>query len=142
MTTVDCEEWTGAFAGSGYGTRWVAGRGHVSAHRYAWELAHGPIPDGLFVLHHCDNKRCVRVEHLFLGTPADNMHDMDRKGRRRVVSTQGEARSDHKLTEVQVREIRAMAAGGMSYRRIALRYPVHASTVERIVRRQRWAHVA
>jgi len=53
------------------------------AHRHAWRAAYGPIPDGLWVLHRCDNPPCVHPEHLFLGTTADNTHDMDAKGRRR-----------------------------------------------------------
>ena len=53
----------------------------TAAHRYAWELWIGPIPDGMFVLHKCDNRGCCNPEHLFLGTQADNIRDMHRKGR-------------------------------------------------------------
>jgi len=78
-----CLEWQGARLASGYG---LIGRGRrdegmAYVHRLAWELAHGPIPDGMFVCHHCDNPPCCNVEHLFLGTHADNMADMVTKGR-------------------------------------------------------------
>jgi len=55
--------------------------GVIRTHRLAWELANGPIPDGLSVLHHCDNPPCCNVEHLFLGTQTDNHADMVAKGR-------------------------------------------------------------
>src|SRR5579863_7137496 len=57
---------------------------HVSAHRLAWELVNGPIPKGMHALHRCDNSRCCNPDHLFLGTQADNMADMRRKGRGRI----------------------------------------------------------
>jgi hypothetical protein len=75
-----CWEWTGKRA-NGYG-RFVTppGRRMWGAHRFSWIVANGPIPDGLWVLHHCDNKPCVRPDHLFLGTHTDNMRDAWRKG--------------------------------------------------------------
>jgi hypothetical protein len=69
-----CWEWQGARNGAGYGVVSRDGRDH-GAHRVAWELTHGPIPDGLFALHHCDNPPCVRPEHLYLGTAGDNLRD-------------------------------------------------------------------
>lgn len=76
-----CWEWAGARKGSqGYGEFGV-NRMPATAHRVAWELTHGPIPDGLFVLHRCDNPPCCNPAHLFLGTHQDNMADRDAKGR-------------------------------------------------------------
>jgi hypothetical protein len=85
-----CLEWTRCVTvRSGYGRINIAGRGVVVTHRFAWEVVNGPIPDGLNVLHHCDNPPCCETDptdgypegHLFLGTHADNMADMVAKGR-------------------------------------------------------------
>jgi hypothetical protein len=72
-----CHVWTGSKYGRGYGNLQIA------THRLAWELANGPIPEGLSILHRCDNPACCNPDHLFLGTQADNMADKVRKGRAR-----------------------------------------------------------
>jgi HNH endonuclease len=77
---VTCWPWTGWKRG-GYGRLRVEGRKQVSAHRFVWETVHGTIPDGLGVLHRCDNPCCCNPKHLFLGTPLDNARDRDAKGR-------------------------------------------------------------
>jgi hypothetical protein len=72
-----CHVWTGGRASKGYGQL------RIGVHRLAWELANGPIPEGMQVLHRCDNPRCCNPDHLMLGTQAENMADMRRKGRGR-----------------------------------------------------------
>src|SRR5229473_5578698 len=83
--TPDCWYWIAAKAGKGYGELFVSTernrQRHIIAHRLAWTLMRGPIPKGLWVLHRCDHPDCVRPDHLYLGTHADNMRDMSMRRR-------------------------------------------------------------
>jgi hypothetical protein len=135
----DCWTWKLATRGAhGYGiTKWQ-GRSYAT-HRVAWELTHGPIPPGVLVCHHCDNPPCCRPDHLFLGTPRDNMQDMIAKGRARPPSRRGEAAGRALLTENQVRAIRRRHADGETMAALARDYRVGFGTVRNIVYRLNWA---
>lgn len=103
----------------------------------AWENKNGPVPGGLYVCHKCDVRACINPDHMFLGTYDDNMADMDRKGRRRIVF--GSACGSAKLTEEQVREIRALSG---THQGIADKFGLTQSQISRIISRQSWAQVA
>lgn len=135
--------WEVPAVNDGYGTATVAGR-QMGAHRLAYQIVFGPVPDGLMVCHSCDNRACVNPAHLWLGTNAENMADMARKGRRRgIAGTSGENCGAAKLTESQVREIRRRyAAGGVSQRQLGAEYGVSQMPISYIVRRVTWKHVA
>ena len=77
-----CDLWTGPRTAGGYGRLTIGGSLHY-AHRIVWQQDHGPIPDGLLVCHSCDTPACIAIDHLWLGTPADNQRDMAAKGRAR-----------------------------------------------------------
>ncbi len=81
-TDSGCLGWVGQIGTTGYGVININGR-MLGAHRVAWALAYGEIPPKVFVCHRCDNPKCVNVEHMFLGTNADNVADMVTKGRHR-----------------------------------------------------------
>lgn len=103
----------------------------------AYERANGPIPEGMVVCHHCDNRVCVNVEHLFVGTQADNMRDMTAKGRRVRGATHGMS----KVTEADIPAIRSLRASGVGLAEIADRFSVSITTVSRIALRRTWVHV-
>lgn len=139
-----CWEWEG-YRKNGYGSMRVAGKNDY-AHRISWLINFGEYPGDLCVLHRCDNPGCVRPDHLFLGTRKDNSIDAARKGRnaaqRRPEIRRGENGSMVKLSESEVRAIRAEYAAGIgTYQEIAERYGVEKSTIGKIVNRQLWAHV-
>lgn len=110
------------------------------AHRVAWDLTYGPIPDGMLVLHRCDNPSCVRPDHLFLGTQTDNM--LDRKAKGRGNHRRGSRHGRAKLTEAQVLEIRSRyAAGDVTQTQLGDEYGVCHVVIGNIVRRRLWRHI-
>ncbi len=120
----------------GYGRFSVESKKSVPAHRFAYELTNGPIPDGLLVCHKCDNRACCNPAHHFLGTDADNIHDCVAKGRNAHGSRNGRA----KLTEEQVREIRA-AYPERTQDSLAREYGVSQRLISLIVRGENWRRV-
>lgn len=136
-----CWNWTAATNNMGYGVFGID-RGLVYAHRFAYSLVHGDIPEGLFVCHHCDNPRCVKPRHLFVGTQGDNMRDSVAKGRARQHHSQGEDHASSKISEKDVHEIRRLyATGRVSHRALAKMWQMSHTHIGYIIRRQSWKHI-
>lgn len=134
-----CWEWTARINSRGYGTFRL--RPEQIAHRAAWILFRGPIPQGLQVLHRCDNRKCVRPSHLFLGTNADNVLDKMLKGRHRKFV--GEEHGMARFTENHVVVMRLLRERTtLSLRQIAVLFGTTKARVSEIVRRVTWRHVA
>ena len=119
-----CWPWHAAIDKDGYGRFELPGHRQATVHRFAYELAIGPIPEGRSVLHHCDNRSCVRPDHLFVGTHTDNMQDAKRKGRK-----YGRHPAHAKLTAEQVHVIREDLRKGISPRSLASQYHVCVGTI-------------
>jgi hypothetical protein len=133
-----CWMWTAATNDHGYGQLYYEGRPQ-KAHRIAWRLFRGLIPDALFVLHSCDTPGCVNVEHLFLGDAYDNHKDMTRKGRARVGV--GSRHGMSKLTEPRVRAVLLLLADGVGVSQIATCLGVSMQAICRVRDGESWKHV-
>ena len=136
----DCWEWTGGRTGAGYGA-FTVGDTFRLAHRWQWAHHNGPIPKGMYVLHHCDNPACVRPDHLWLGSPLANMRDKVAKGRHVAGRLLGTAHPRAKLTDDDVRAIRVAYANGGSYRTLGAQYGMGRTTIRNIVKRTLWRHI-
>lgn len=135
----ECWEWKRTHNGQGYGELRVAGR-MVYAHRLAFELAGGTIPEGLHILHECDNPRCINPEHLTVGTRSKNMRDCHARGRSKIPSPKmhGEANGASKLKASDVSAIRKMLGEGLPQASIAQKFGVSQSNISRIKRGKGW----
>lgn len=135
-----CLDWLGGLR-NGYGHFNTRGK-YFYAHRLAWELVNGPIPDGLYVCHSCDRPICCNVEHLFLGTSADNLRDMRGKGRGAAPPIRkGAENNKTKLSDADVLEIRGKKYDGWKQRDIAKVFGVSQHTIWCILLRKTWTHI-
>jgi hypothetical protein len=129
-----CWLWTGSRMTRGYGQVYW-GNGPKGAHRVAWELSHGPIPEGQHILHRCDVPACVNPDHLFIGTHTENMKDAATKGRLHAPRP-----GRQKLTDAQIDDIAALVQSGMKRYLVAARYGVSKGFVSGVMNgtRRQW----
>lgn len=124
-----CHIWLGATAPTGYGRTWFRKK-TITTHRVAYLLAHGEIPDGMVVCHRCDVTSCCNPAHLFLGTQAENLLDMRRKGR--ANDPHGERHPRSKLSDADAAAIRAAVAGGARMKDLARQYGIAECTISNL----------
>jgi hypothetical protein len=137
----DCWEWGGQILSNGYGRISLGSKseGSEGAHRVSWKLANKQeIPDGMFVMHKCDNPCCVNPKHLTIGTPKENTLDMIAKGRKRVVSPKGEGNGKSLLDEEKVRIIKA---SNLSHVALAKQLGVSSGCIRSVRIGRTWSHV-
>jgi hypothetical protein len=139
-----CWEWQRYCNEAGYGEIRTKDNRLLRAHRLAYELTYGPIPEGLFICHHCDNPPCCNPAHLFPGTSQDNVADMWSKGREpHNNGAKGTANVGAKLSDNDVRMIRQRYATGSVLQKIlAQEYGITIAQISRIIRRATWQHIA
>jgi len=136
----ECWEWTGPKAGSkshkyGY---FCFNYKNVLAHRVSYTVFVGAIPDGMCVLHKCDNPACVNPQHLTVGTYKENTLDMIQKGRANFTSNSGENHNVSPFWKSQVEEIRKRYASGEKQHALAREFNVNQSSISKIVRKKSW----
>lgn len=142
----ECWTWKRASKTAGYGVISCGGRGQgkTLAHRLAWRLANGEIPSsdlphGMVIMHTCDNRLCCNPAHLRLGTQAENVRDMDKKGRRKVKAHKGDKHPNSKLTDEMVRALRA---GDVTPEEVSAKTGMLRKSVLRVKNdRKLWKHI-
>ena len=137
-TSCGCWLWLGKTNAQGYGKIKIHGK-YFSVHRVLYEVYKQVIFSGMNICHVCDIPSCCNPEHLFQGTQADNMKDMDRKGRRSPYSPAGESNPKAKLTRTAVKYIKTLNKTNMfTHKEIAANFGVTRSTISRICRGDGW----
>ena len=140
----ECWPWMGMKDGHGYG-QFSLGKRHriISAHRFSWMLANGPIPKNLWVLHRCDNRICVNPNHLFTGTATDNTQDCIKKGR--MIRAKGMATGSSKLSDAQIIKIRTRYKAWSRIngtRALGREFGVDHSVISEIINMKKWRHIS
>ena len=133
-----CWNWLGCKDWCGYGSVKYENKGE-KAHRLSYKFHKGEIPEGMFVCHQCDNPACINPDHLFLGTPLDNVRDMFNKKRDRHPF--GESHTSAKLKEVDVIKIKNLLSEGYGNKEIALLYGVRRQSIYAIKIGKTWRHL-
>lgn len=142
-TKEGCWLWTASCYPNGYGMFSMNWRQSPNcAHRAAWQLFRGEIPDGLLVCHRCDNPKCVNPDHLFLGTQSDNMKDMSEKGRGKPPTFRGEKHLMSTLTVEDVSQIRTLLANGVSQAKVSRLFNVSQHAIWSIKTGRTWREAA
>lgn len=138
----ECWEWFGFRTTKGYGRMYVSRNKYDAAHRVSYSLFIGKIPDGMVVMHKCDNPRCVNPEHLTIGTYQENTQDCIAKKRFHPGVKRGEKNNMTKLTTEQAKEIlRLVSDGIMKGKDIAKMFGVSQSTVSSIKVKRNWSYL-
>lgn len=133
-----CWDWSGSFDKDGYGQISCCRELKIcKAHRASWIIHRGPIPEGLSVLHKCDNKKCTNCDHLFLGTTFENSRDLVYKDKQ----LKGENNGAAKLCDEQVREIKKDLQHGVSGSYLGRKYGISKTTISQIKLGKTWKHV-
>jgi hypothetical protein len=134
VTPSGCWEWCGGLNQNGYGWLAQGGGRPIIASRAAYMVWVGEIPEGQFVCHTCDNRRCINPDHLYAGTVLDNAQDAVRRKR----TANGERHGGHRLTDVEVSAMRTRyAEGGVTQRQVAIEFGVCQQQVSLVVRGER-----
>jgi hypothetical protein len=135
----ECWEWNGARSSNGYGHMRINYTDYL-VHRIVYELIKGKIPEGLFILHTCDNRLCCNPNHLGAGTQQDNMIDMVLKSR--SCPQYGELNNAHKLEEQDIIKIKSLYASGKYYQKeIGKMFNVSQTSISLIVRNINWNYI-
>ena len=137
----NCWRWVGGYWHEyGYGQISVLGK-TFGAHRVSWMIHFGEIPQGMSVLHKCDNPPCVNPSHLFLGTTVDNMHDRKEKGRYELNKAVGECAGRHKLSEGDVLGIVGDYQDGERVFVLSKKYSISRQCIEHILDGDSWMYL-